>query len=302
MQTVQVLISTYNGEKYIKKQIDSLLNQIGVKVKILVRDDGSTDSTKAILEQYSKLGKLKWYEGKNLRTAHSFLDLMKNANDVEYYAFCDQDDIWDNDKLIIAIESLKKFNKNEPIMYFSNARLIDKNDNDLNKNHIKNNPRITLKNSFLQNIALGCTIVFNKEALKKAILADESTDIVMHDAWVYRICMALGKVVYDPMPHIGYRQHQNNVIGGSESVLKKYKSRIFNISKSNLFKKSKRIKVFLDIYGDMLSKDTLETIKSMAEYNEKFKLKLKLIFDPEVCMQCKIDTLILKIGILIGVI
>ena len=54
---------------------------------------------------------------------------MKNANDVEYYAFCDQDDIWDNDKLIISIESLKKFNKNEPIMYFSNARLIDKNDN-----------------------------------------------------------------------------------------------------------------------------------------------------------------------------
>ena len=91
---VLILLSTYNGERYIKEQIESLLKQENVKVSILVRDDGSTDGTINILNEYQKQGKLKWYTGENLKPAKSFMNLVENAPEYEYYAFCDQDDVW----------------------------------------------------------------------------------------------------------------------------------------------------------------------------------------------------------------
>ena len=98
MEKVIVLMSTYNGEKYIKQQVDSILNQENVSVELVVRDDGSNDNTISILKEYEKAGKLIWYTGDNKGAAYSFFDLMEYAknryDDYCYFALSDQDDIW----------------------------------------------------------------------------------------------------------------------------------------------------------------------------------------------------------------
>ena len=104
MKTVQVVWSTYNGGKYLERQLDSIFDQKEVKVKFLVSDDGSTDNTRKILEKYKKKFSLTIILGSNLGFARSFWRLVQKANNADYYAFCDQDDIWENDKLISAVK------------------------------------------------------------------------------------------------------------------------------------------------------------------------------------------------------
>ena len=128
---VMVLMSTYNGEKYLREQIDSILGQTGVSVKLLIRDDGSKDNTVEIVKQYCKENDdIKLVEGKNVGFAESFMELVYRANlysDISYFAFSDQDDVWLNDKLISAIHMLEGIHeKNAPNLYFSTARAVDK--------------------------------------------------------------------------------------------------------------------------------------------------------------------------------
>ena len=121
---ITVLMSTYNGEKYLHEQIDSILRQQGVKVNLLVRDDGSTDNTLAILDKYQEEGLLTFYTGENLGPQRSFLHLLQQAPQSDYYAFADQDDIWLEDKLSTGIKQLQN-DKEKPALYFSQTQLTD---------------------------------------------------------------------------------------------------------------------------------------------------------------------------------
>lgn len=116
MDSVLVLMATYNGEKYLEQQLESLFNQKEIDVEVLVRDDGSSDKTKSILDKWQKKAKLKWYTGEHLNVKYGFYDLMEQASRTshQYFAFCDQDDVWDDDKLYIAVKEIKCFNSNKP--------------------------------------------------------------------------------------------------------------------------------------------------------------------------------------------
>lgn len=165
---VQILMSTYNGEKYLKEQIESLINQRNVDISILVRDDGSTDGTVKILKEYQEKGILKWYDGENLKPAKSFLDLINKADESDYYAFCDQDDVWLEDKLEIAINKLNSCDKERPALYYGRPRLVDSK-----LNYIKNPKKskdcmIKYESAIINSNATGCTMVFNKK-LKDAV-------------------------------------------------------------------------------------------------------------------------------------
>lgn len=292
MKKVQILMSTFNGEKYLQEQLNSLFNQENIKLDILVRDDNSTDKTKEILDR----NHIKWYTGKNLKPAKSFFDLIKKSGDFEYYAFCDQDDVWDTKKLYIAIEKLEKCNNNKPSMYFSNKKIVDQNLNYLyTTNETK---KISLGSSLITNIATGCTIVINKkmmEALKKY----SPSFIEMHDAWVYKLCLALdGNVVFDKNSYINYRQHQNNVIGNSESILSKIKRRLKGIIKCNHIKEKMTLEI-LEGYKDVISQKNLEILNDFVGY-KKLKNKFKLIFKEEYKTGDFSKDLIFKIAVLIN--
>lgn len=281
MKKVQILMSTYNGEMYLDEQIQSLVAQKNVEISILIRDDGSTDNTISKLIKYKSMGILDWYTGENLKSARSFMDLVKNAPKADYYAFCDQDDVWDSDKLESAIIMLEKFDDKIPSLYCSNTRLVDNNLTPI-KTRNKPKPKITIGAALVISSVIGCTEVFN-HALLEVLRYYENKNIFMHDSWSYRVCMAIGgNVAFDENPHILYRQHSNNVSGGKESFYKKYKRRFKNALIEKIRIRENDALELIKGYSDVIPEDNMKKIKKVAFYRKNLKNKIALVFDKEI--------------------
>lgn len=221
---ITVLLSTYNGERYLREQIESILRQEGVEVHLFVRDDGSTDSTLSILDEYSQRGLLTYYTSPNLGAAKSFLQLLTDAPESDFYAFADQDDYWQSDKLYAAVSRLSA---TEPSLYFSRTTLTDK---ELNPTGcVEIDPYLTFGESLVYEFVAGCTIVMSKP-LRDVIVTYRPDYLPMHDVWVYSIALGLGaKVVFDKQSHILYRQHGNNTTGQGQGVIHDCKQRMRRI-------------------------------------------------------------------------
>lgn len=221
---ITVLMSTYNGEKYLREQLGSLMDQTDVDVSVLIRDDGSKDATIAIIEEYiKKYSNISLIKGDNCGVAWSFWKLLQMAPENEYYAFCDQDDIWDSDKLKVAIDRLQEYENFRPGLYYSMTRLVEAD----GKREIVQKPTEyemhipTFSQLVMENTATGCTMVWNKELNDIAKTVDVKC-LRMHDHFLFLICMYVGGNIYfDTTPHISYRQHESNVIGGRKGI-KKY--------------------------------------------------------------------------------
>lgn len=211
IKTVAVVMATYNGEKFLKQQIDSVLKQKGVDVHLLIRDDGSTDATQDILNQYQKENKLTWYTGKHLNVAYGFLDILKNSPRMDYYAFCDQDDVWNDDKLLNAIELLNKEDSKKPLLYYSSTTLVDENLQKITTHQINVN-RNDLGRFFYID-SPGHTYVMNN-ILREKLTASIPMGIEIHDRWTVQVCLATGGIcIGDTHSYVKYRQHGKNTIG-----------------------------------------------------------------------------------------
>ena len=227
---VAVLMSTYNGEKYLREQIDSILGQQGVEVSLLVRDDGSSDATLTILDEYKKAGRLDYYYGGNLGPARSFMHLLQNAPASDFYAFSDQDDKWLDDKLITAITKLEG-HESEPALYFSQTQLVDAELNPIPSVII--NPKLTFGESLIYKFIGGCTMVMNHR-LREAVGSFMPEIMPMHDIWIYAIALGIGAFIhFDPTPHILYRQHGNNTVGLGQGAAYEWKKRFRRFTAKN---------------------------------------------------------------------
>jgi len=275
---IKVLLSSYNGEKYIEEQLDSILAQkCSADIEILVRDDGSKDSTDNILDRYQEKGLLKWYKGENLRCARSFWDLMLNSGDADYYAFCDQDDFWMNDKLESAINMLGREDNNIPLLYSGNFIAVDKELKAIKKVD-KGMKNTGFGNSLIKSLSPGCTFVFNKKACE--IMRMYTGELDIHDWVAHKIVAAFGKVVYDPEPHMLYRQHGNNVIGVAKNNCKLFFARVKRfLNGTSTGVRSKMAQNLLDNFGNMLSEEKLTVLKHLTDYKKSFKDKLTLLKD-----------------------
>ena len=170
MDKVAILMSTYNGAKYLREQIDSILFQKGVEVTLYIRDDGSSDGTIDIVKEYAqKYQNIIWTMGKNVGVGNSFMQLIYDCpDDYDYYAFSDQDDIWLEDKLKVAIDSIKQ--RDTPALYASNQMLVDENGTQISLRYPNDyDMQNSVEAQFQINRISGCTFVFNK-VLKKYYL------------------------------------------------------------------------------------------------------------------------------------
>lgn len=299
---VTILMSTYNGEEYLKEQLNSLLNQTYKNIEILIRDDGSTDNTLEILKKYSEsYDNISFYTGKNLKPAKSFLDLIKKAENSKYYAFSDQDDVWDKDKVEIAIKMLEKEDDNLPKLYFSNTKLVDKNLNELKNIRKIYKDKLNIGNALIENVATGCTVVFNDKLIEllKRINFDDIENGFMHDSLAYRICFATGNVIFDEIPHISYRQHGNNAIGNSSNIFDKIKKRKKSL-KNTLNLRSKMSKFILERFNKELKKENYKFVEMIANYNNTTKNKLKLLFCKDINRMNFWDNIMFKLAIIAG--
>lgn len=234
---VAIALCTMNGEKYIQEQLDSIRLQTFDKFDLFISDDGSDDSTTIIISNFIKRNpNIPVYvlQGPKLGFAKNFIITLTNTYDVakkkyKYYAFCDQDDIWCREKLEIAIKNLKLINSSVPGLYCGRTSYIDETGNNLGLSPLfKKKP--SFRNALVQSIAGGNTMVFNYSAYIELIGVDLSREIISHD-WLLYLLVAVknGKIIYDPIPQISYRQHQKNIIGSNNrpsKIFKRFKSMI----------------------------------------------------------------------------
>lgn len=219
---VCILMGTFQGERFLREQLESIRSQTHEQWKLFVSDDGSTDNTLSILRDFQASlppGRMEMVAGPQRNFADNFLSLVLNQSiDGDYFAFCDQDDVWNKEKLTVAVSTLQSLSdlNEKPAVYGAATLLVDENLSVLGNSH-NVRPSPSFKNALVQNIAGGNTMVFNKK-MRGLLLTIGSAEIVSHDWWVYLICMGAGGVFYfDERPVILYRQHANNLIGENSS-------------------------------------------------------------------------------------
>lgn len=218
---VAILLTTYNGEKYLREQLDSISRQTHRNWKLYVSDDGSTDATLDILAQFqAKHGadRVRLLHGPRKGFAQNFLSLVRNPSiQADYFAFCDQDDVWFENKLERSLVRLQALGECVPAVYCSRTRLVDEKGRIIGYSpRFKRAP--SFRNALVQSLAGANTMLLNQPA--RALLAriPATAPVVSHDWLCYLVVSgSSGEVIYDAKPSLDYRQHGGNLIGSNSS-------------------------------------------------------------------------------------
>ena len=277
MNKVNVLMATYNGEQFLQEQIDSILRQRDVSIELLARDDGSTDGTVAILSDYQDRNALHYLsDSKRLGPALAFLRLLKlSSEQADYYAFSDQDDWWEEDKLSVAVSRLKEYGE-QPALYFCRTQLADRNLHPLPSPPLS--PLLTFGESLIYEFIPGCTMVMNRR-LRDIINAYTPHYLPMHDVWIYSVALSVGaQIEYDDTPHILYRQHGNNTIGQGYSRWHEWKRR-WERFRSSEHSRSRRAQEILTGYSRMMPAENASLLQSFLEGKTSLTKRLRLALD-----------------------
>lgn len=312
MSYVQVLMSTYNGEQYLIEQLESVLHQT-YPVRLMVRDDGSSDRTVEILDAYQQTYEnMEYYTGENKGVIGSFFDLMKHADDkAEYYALSDQDDYWKPEKLEKAVGKLKELEGSpaamsqegtRPLLYCGRPELVNQHLEPI-QSEIKRPPyRPAFGNACIENICTGCTAVFN-HSLLELVNKENPGFTVMHDWWLYLLASYLGIVYFDETPQICYRQHGDNEVGMNTSRLAELKMRLgrYKKNRGNITHQLGELKRITEKYASELQrKEEKELMEEVLSAKKKWGDRIKMVSDQRIYRQRKMDDLIFRMIFLTG--
>ena len=217
---IQILLATYNGEKFLSKQLDSIINQEYKLWEILIHDDGSIDNTISILNEYQNNypKKIRLLIDQKIFSSASknFFHLIKNrSKEVNLYCLCDQDDIWHKNKLDLIIKKYSSEEDKKPVLIHSDLSLIDASGKLLEDSHNKlikfQKIFITKKSSLYYNPVPGCAMTINSALANKITY---SKYMVMHDWWMLLYAIyENATILYINFPLVKYRQHSKNVLG-----------------------------------------------------------------------------------------
>jgi glycosyltransferase involved in cell wall biosynthesis len=228
---VAVLLATFNGVKFLDQQLNSLTGQHEVQVEVYANDDGSTDGTVDLLENWKEQGLIKIISRSNqIGSSQAFLNLLKLCNEKSFVAFCDQDDVWEARKLITQIKHVT----NDKPMAITSKRLYV---ND--KSHVIGiSPNFRLKpcfeNALVENIAPGNTILINRKTVE-LINSFKSPKIFHYDSWIYLLVSAFGDVIHIQEPLTRYRIHPTNAVGLRKINFKRFTASVNNFVNQSMF-------------------------------------------------------------------
>lgn len=282
MKKIHVMMSAYNGETYLERQLDSIFAQKGVDVFLHVRDDGSRDGTAAILRRYeAEHPNMSVTEGENLGYIRSFMWLVNHVPVEEgaFYAFSDQDDVWEEEKLLAAVTALGKMDPAKPLMYYSDLKVVDSEENFIRMANTWESTIDKYKYAVFIGIR-GCTMVFN-DVLEAMLAPYEVRDIPGHDIYVALAAFWLGQVVYDPNAYILYRQTGGNLSITGTSSFDKFKKNLIYVKKRLTVRKclhERNAKELLSHYGADHA-DELRDLREVAEYRKSFRNRMRLLTD-----------------------
>ena len=276
---VEILISTFNGEKYLKEQLNSCLAQEGnFNIKITVRDDGSTDETCHILKQYEEEFHINVIYGQNIGLNASMMELIKLSEEhFDYFAFCDQDDVWENFKIEEAVKCLCEIdkadkvaahssgdsqspleicflaNKKTPLLWSCMEELTDEN---LNSYSLMPYPKYlgNFYNAVIQNKTAGHTQVFNK-TLRDMYMHYPPDKMYVYDWVLYMLACALGEVYFCDKPCGKYRQHGKNTIGYELGPIAQIPRRLKRLLNGDFRHITTQMAYFYETYGNKIKEE-----------------------------------------------
>lgn len=292
---VQVLLSTFNGEKYLSALLDSLATQDFTHVDVLVRDDGSHDRTRSLIQEYAlRAGRVQFIGGEHVGFVQSFFQLVAQASAAaDYYAFCDQDDVWQPDKITRAVGLLAPCAADAPAMYCSRQQFVDPELRPLGLSALPRRP-FSFGNALVECPTVGCTVVFNR-ALRQLLLRQIPQSAISHDWWVYLLASAFGSVVYDSEARILYRKHGANTVGVTIGAIETWKvkvSRFLQDGKLHLI--VNQAEEFRRIYGPFLGREPRNVIDRLLESRKHFWRRLAYAVTADVYRQSALDQFILR--------
>lgn len=287
---IDILMAVYNGEKYIKEQIESIISQTNTDWRLMIHDDGSNDKTIDIVEKYVEKYKNKIVlvsDGvKTGGAKNNFFHLMKLSN-ADYIMLADQDDIWERGKVEFAYKSIRQAEKyngeNIPILCHSDLNVVDENKKMINSSFFDMQKLDSKKNKFkdllLQNNITGCTVIFNK--VLNDLCISMPKEAIMHDWWLGIIAAAFGNICYMDKTAIMYRQHANNTEGAKN--LKSFRYLIGKMLKVGEMKDAidktyVQAEKFYEIFSDKLSIEDAQVIQAYISLKKINKLeRIKVI-------------------------
>lgn len=300
MKTVIVVISTYNGAKHIERQLDSIFEQTGVDIRVLVRDDCSKDNTIDVIQNYALRNpnnKIEVIKGENVGFAKSFWLGLSLCGDADYYAFADQDDVWKPNKLIRCINAMQEATRIPQLAYCKMQR------SDIQLNRLEEQvevlkpEQLTKKLTLIKTYNYGAATVINKSAKDLVCRMWPEVDDLPHDMWVGTLCYWFGKVYYIDEELYYWIRYDTSVTGeGTKGTAIQYRL------KKTLQKKSypNISTAILENYDDLLQSEDHAFLKKICDYKVVWKDKLSLLIDPAFKRLTLSGTLALKLGILLN--
>ncbi len=299
---VTVLLSTYNGSKFLEEQLNSLYQQTYPDIRILVRDDGSVDSTRSILDNEQAKGRIEILAGhNNLGPALSFFELLRSAasTGTEYVAFCDQDDVWLPEKIAHAVLALTGVTGNSPAMYCSRSEIVDEHLEHIGYTELPG--KIGFGNALVENAATGCTIVLNRKAVE-LVVEHLPAKVLMHDWWCYLVMACFGEIVFSACPDIRYRQHGNNTVGIASNMLYRLGRklrRFFGSGEGRQWMSEQAISL-LNAFGDKIPHSRRAVLNKFVGAKSSLRCRFQLVFSGDIWRKNWFDDLALRILILIN--
>lgn len=302
---IAVLMSTYNGEKYIKCQIDSILNQdLDNNLKLIIRDDGSSDGTVDIIKAYQD-ERIELHCGKNIGINRSFFELIQLANhqteEYSFFSFSDQDDQWDSDKLRIAINCISAEKENsKPLLYCSASLHVDENLNPTEPKNKRIIKPLLLYNTIIQTVVPGHTYVFNRNLLNILSASYDIDRVNLYDSFILNIANICGKVIYDPNRHTNYRQHSGNACGFTENFLKWGYQRLRRHFNGETKRYARQIEYIYELFHDSIPAEEKCEIQSFLASRNTFISRARYIIKSKFYRQKEWQTYLFRIIYLLG--
>lgn len=283
------MLATYNGEKFIREMIDSVLAQDYNEIKLILSDDGSSDNTLAILEEYANQhpDKIKHYKsGKRFGCAQKhFMHLLATFHDTPYVMFCDQDDVWHSDKVSKTLQKMQEIEREGlPVLVHTDLRVVDENLRETASSFCKfmkiKGKEKAFNRLLVQNVVTGCTMMCNRALLELVVKSCNEEAIVMHDWWIALIASAFGEIAFLDEATIDYRQHGNNSVGAKDV-------RSFAFMKTSVktkkMKKSLMLalaqaKTFANLYKENLTEKYLKILQAFISTENRCLLTRDVIY------------------------
>lgn len=294
MDRVAIALATYNGEKYIREQLESLLNQTYQHIRCYIHDDGSTDRTTEIVDSFcaqhpDRFVRLNYSAQGG--SSQNFMSLLaQNQGGEPYIMLCDQDDVWQRDKVQKSLDRIKDLEsangEDMPALVFCDLKVVDAGLQMISDSFFSyqgvSPERVSLRDLFLQNCAPGCTMIINKSLKDAAIRIPDLEQIYMHDVWLMLIASYAGHISCINEPLIQYRQHANNAVGAERrtirSIIRRISLKTYRNTTESLRRKRNNI-IQLSMIGlEGLSYEDQSFVQEIAQIDRSNKIERMMYY------------------------